>query len=171
MTIAGTGHRPNKLGYEYDLKGPITKLIEENITLFINKYKPNDIISGMALGFDQILAIVAIKHKIRLRAAIPFEGQELAWPVSSQQLYKKILTHVAEKDKIPLFGKGYAPWKMQKRNEWMVDQLVNSDDLLLGCYDGTHGGTQNCIMYALDKQINPFIIDPHKGTLKRFKPC
>lgn len=33
---------------------------------------------------------------------------------------------------------------MQKRNEWMVDRI----DELLAIYNGTPGGTKNCIDYA-----------------------
>lgn len=41
----------------------------------------------------------------------------------------------------------YAAWKMQKRNEWMV----NNCDILLAIWDGTNGGTKNCIDYAISK--------------------
>ena len=45
---------------------------------------------------------------------------------------------------------------MQKRNEEMVDRC----DLLIGVWDGSKGGTYNCINYAIDHgreivRINP----------------
>ena len=47
---------------------------------------------------------------------------------------------------------------MQKRNEYMVDKC----DILLAVWDGSAGGTNNCVKYArkLDKEI--IIIDPRK---------
>ena len=39
---------------------------------------------------------------------------------------------------------GYAAWKMQVRNKWMVD----NSDLVLALWNGTDGGTANCVRYA-----------------------
>jgi uncharacterized phage-like protein YoqJ len=33
---------------------------------------------------------------------------------------------------------------LQKRNEWMVDHC----DLLIAVWDGSEGGTANCVRYA-----------------------
>lgn len=53
----------------------------------------------------------------------------------------------------------YYPAKMQKRNEYMVD----NSDIVIAVWDGTKGGTYNCVKYAqkLEKkiiQINPKLI-------------
>lgn len=39
---------------------------------------------------------------------------------------------------------GYGVEKMQVRNEWMVDHC----DLLVALWDGSSGGTGNCVRYA-----------------------
>jgi uncharacterized phage-like protein YoqJ len=39
---------------------------------------------------------------------------------------------------------GYEPWKMQVRNEWMIDRC----DVLLALWDGSRGGTANCCWCA-----------------------
>src|SRR3546814_16271306 len=39
---------------------------------------------------------------------------------------------------------GYAAWKLQKRNEWMVDHA----DELVALWDGSRSGTGNCVAYA-----------------------
>ena len=39
---------------------------------------------------------------------------------------------------------GYAAWKMQKRNEWMADKATR----IVALWDGSPGGTANCIAYA-----------------------
>ena len=47
---------------------------------------------------------------------------------------------------------GYAGWKMQERNKWMVDHC----DEVLALWNGTSGGTSNCVAYAnkIGKPIN-----------------
>ena len=42
----------------------------------------------------------------------------------------------------------YHPAKMQKRNEFMVDNC----DILIALWNGTSGGTKNCINYAKKKE-------------------
>jgi uncharacterized phage-like protein YoqJ len=143
MRIALTGHRPNKLGNEYDMDGPISNYLREEFDKILLTREPRTIISGMALGADTIWAITGLYHGIQVIAAIPFLGQEKAWPETSQWQYHQILKH---KKVIPTYicGESYAAWKMQKRNEWMVDHC----DLLIAVFDGSTGGTKNCMDYA-----------------------
>lgn len=141
MKIAGTGHRPDKLGGY----GPSTKI---HLVRFagrcLREIQPEILISGMAQGWDQALACAAIRCNIPFWAAIPCDGQELAWPEESQQEYHKLLEQ-AEK-KIVVCPGPYAVWKMQKRNEWMVDAV--QDGAVLALWDGSPGGTANCVRYA-----------------------
>lgn len=145
MIVAGTGHRPDKLGgYGKSVKARLEVLAIDWITL----HKPTQIISGMALGWDQALAEAALELNIPLIAAVPFEGQEMAWPRESQERYRELLAGAKE---VKIVSKdGYAAWKMQRRNEWMVDRC----ELLLALWDGSSGGTANCIRYAR-QQVTP----------------
>ena len=139
MRVAGTGHRPDKLGgYGKSVKARLEVLAIDWITL----NKPSLVISGMALGWDQALAEAALEVKVPLLAAIPFEGQEASWPDEGQRRYREILA-AAQEVKVVSQG-GYAAYKMQRRNEWMVDHC----DLVLALWDGSSGGTGNCIRYA-----------------------
>lgn len=54
MIIAVTGHRPDKLGNEYSMDGPYLKYIAEQFDSIIERCKPKEGISGMALGVDMI---------------------------------------------------------------------------------------------------------------------
>lgn len=155
MIIAVTGHRPSKLNQEYDMRGPVSDYISDQFDLCIKKYKPEEGISGMALGVDMLWAISILYHEIPLRAAVPFKGQELAWPEKSQHLYHKILNHKLT-TVVYVCEPGYENWKMQKRNEYMVNESTR----LIGVWDQTPGGTANCIKYAnkVKKQID--FIDP-----------
>jgi uncharacterized phage-like protein YoqJ len=151
--VAFTGHRPNKLPNKetgYKLPNPTYIHVCQQIEKTLLELKPEKIITGMALGIDQWAASVAIKLNIPFLAAIPFEGQEKAWPFSSQKTYFRLLSKAA--DKVISCPGEYAAYKMQIRNEWMV----NNCDILIAVWDGTPGGTGNCINYA--KSINKEII-------------
>lgn len=142
MILAFTGHRPDKLGgYDISNNSKYWEIVDKTRE-YLLKLKPTAVISGMALGFDQWAANVALGLNIKLIAAIPFRGQELRWPIKSQDNYKQLL---ARASKIEIICPGnYAAWKMQKRNEWMI----NNSDAVLACWDGSEGGTANCYRYA-----------------------
>ena len=158
MTVAFTGNRPNKLGNEYDMDGPISTYISEEIDKVLVRLRPKSAVDGLALGVDTIAAICCLYRKIPVTAAIPFKGQELAWPEPSQVIYNKILSHKLVTKRY-ICEPGYAAWKMQRRNEWMVDNC----NMLIAVWDGTSGGTENCIKYAKKKGRDIIYIDPKKA--------
>ena len=66
----------------------------------------------------------------------------------SQQIYEEILSKA---DKVTLVSdKEYEPSVMQKRNEFMVD----NSDLVVAVWNGTSGGTANCLAYMILKDNN-----------------
>lgn len=139
LIVAGTGHRPNKLGgYGDAVLGALFRLAKKELQAI----GPTKVISGLALGWDTALALAALRLKIPLVAAVPFKGQELIWPEPSQARYRKLIEMAA--DVRVISSGGYAAWKLQRRNEWMVDHC----NILLALWDGTSGGTGNCIRYA-----------------------
>jgi uncharacterized phage-like protein YoqJ len=151
--VAFTGHRPDKIG-GYDLPNPTYMHVCQEIDRVLRELKPDKVISGMALGVDQWAANVALKLNIPFIAAVPFLGQEGKWPNKSQQLYKKMLEKAAE---IVIVSEGgYAASKLQIRNEWMVDRC----DVLVAVFDGTSGGTANCVTYAKGKGKEIVFIKP-----------
>jgi uncharacterized phage-like protein YoqJ len=159
-TLAGTGHRPNKLGgYK---PNPISLYVRASIAEVLQAEQPDEVISGMALGFDMWLAEIAIEQGIPLIAAMPFIEQASAWPIESQRQHEALLAKAKKVISIVDRPAGYAAWKMHRRNEWMVDHC----DVLLACYDGSQsGGTFNCLQYAQRKGVRIIEIDPRKATL------
>lgn len=141
MKIAFTGHRPDKLG-GYKDDNPIKKLVVDKIVELLKKYQPEEVIVGMAVGVDQWAAEACLKLGIPFVAAIPFAGQESRWPKASQDRYRFLLSKA--KETVTVCSGGYAAWKMQTRNEWMVDDA----DLVIAVWDGSSGGTANCVSYA-----------------------
>lgn len=139
MILAGTGHRPDKLGGYGKEAAQHLRAVATKALKYMN---PDAVISGMALGWDTALAQAALTLRINLIAAIPFEGQEKMWPEESRLMYKKIISRAD--DVRYICDPGYAPWKMQRRNEWMVDHSHG----VIALWDGSEGGTGNCIRYA-----------------------
>lgn len=140
MIWSFTGHRPDKLGgYE---RSPLQEAIRATIKVILTEMRPDMVISGMAIGIDQMVAELAIETGIPFTAALPFRGQESRWPHQAQAHYQKLL---ASAHKIQYCSEpGYNPYKMQVRNQWMVD----NSDLLIAVWDGSTGGTYNCVKYA-----------------------
>ena len=112
----------------------------------------------MALGWDQWAAGVCIELQIPFIAAVPFLGQEKVWPQVSKDIYHALLKKAVET--VIVCEGSYANWKMQKRNEWMVDHC----DKLIACYNGDlSGGTYNCVKYAQDQNKEIIVINPNKA--------
>ena len=160
-SVSFTGHRPNKLG-GYDES--VEKIVDiKNALLYkiIIAYEKGytNFISGMAIGVDTWGAEAVIKLKnelpnITLTSAIPFDGQADRWPVQTSKRYYNILDNA---DTIHyVCDAGYATWKMQRRNEWMVD----NSNLVIAVWDGTSGGTGHCVEYAKSKECEIWRIEP-----------
>ena len=156
MVIAITGHRPNKFGNDYDLTSPLILNIRKELVNIWYDLKPEYMISGMALGIDTLWAQIAIEagEPYKLIAAVPFKGQEKMWPKKSQDEYFRLLNKAHEI--VYVSEPGYAAWKMQKRNEWMVDNC----DKLIAVWDESEGGTANCVKYAKKKEKEIIHINP-----------
>ncbi len=143
MIVAFTGHRPDKL------EG-LASSVSDAIRWFLVRTGPERAISGMALGVDQLAAAWCRILRIPWIAAIPFPGQDVRWSGQQRKQYEKLLEDASD---IVVLDKEYHPWSFQKRNEWMVD----NSELLASVWDGSAGGTANCVRYAesIGRKIEP----------------
>lgn len=149
-TFCFTGHRPNKLyGYnKSEFKNiAIRNAIKDAIKLLYIKHNIRNFISGMALGVDQWAAEIVLELKeaypdIKLIAAIPCRDHSSKWPQKSRDEYNNILDKCDYR--VMVNKMRYFPQCMQIRNEWMVDRSIGQ----IAVWDGTSGGTGNCIKYA-----------------------
>jgi uncharacterized phage-like protein YoqJ len=151
--IAFTGHRPDKIG-GYDVPNPTSLKICNKIEQQLIQIKPTLVLSGMALGVDTWAAWISVGLGIPFIAVIPFKGFESRWNDKAKAAFYELLSLSAGVKYVS--EPGYAPWKMQKRNEWLVDNC----DAIIGIHNGTLGGTHNCLRYAERKEkliirINP----------------
>lgn len=143
--IAVTGHRPPKADLVYGRGSANTHIYTPMTHLFGTALEVDPgvkVITGMALGIDQLVAEACIEVGVPFTAAIPFRGQQSRWPAEGQQWYHWLLDH-AHKVIVVSEG-GFTRESMQVRNEWMVDHA----DRLWAWWDGSRGGTSNCIRYA-----------------------
>jgi len=153
MIVCFTGHRPQSVG-GFTIPNPTYDHICKEIKRVLKEVKPQKAISGMALGIDTWSAEICNELNIPWVAAIPFKGQEYIWPQESQSKYYQLLSLAAE---IVIVSEGgYEPWKMQKRNEWMVDNA----DAVIGVWNGSPGGTANCMRYAHQQNKMIYRISP-----------
>lgn len=160
MKIAITGHRPNKLDNDYELTSPLAEGIRFEIGATIDRLLKEKhlqwsdlvFISGMALGVDTLFALIAVHKNIPFIAAVPCASQPDQWPERSRKKYKTLLALAKQVHTVAF---GYSAEVMQKRNEWMVDNC----DLIIAVWDGSTGGTCNCIRYAQKVGKELIIID------------
>lgn len=161
-----TGHRPQSLG-SFDPKSKDNKkmiwaihdiivdhIVNKNVSIFI---------SGMALGIDiwSAKTVLYLKEKyphIKLICAIPCKEQFKKWSKADKEEWLKVvkqadLTYYVSTE-------NYTAWCMDVRNKWMV----NNAKYVIAVFDGTKGGTQNCINDAI--KANKIITTLHPKTLE-----
>lgn len=162
-----TGHRPTKLGGYNNIAQhtAIQKTLEYYIYEFYTKYNCTEFISGGAIGADQIFAkaVIFIRDTysfadMTLVIAKPFPSQSSKWPVQSRQEFEGIC---AKADTVlDVSDDPYSPAKMQIRNVWMVDRVKSTKGTCIALYDGSGGGTNNCIKYAQSAGVQVMVIHP-----------
>lgn len=178
-TLCFTGHRPNKLGNCYSLASNQSKYIKDKLEpVLIDLIEDENIerfISGGAIGFDQIAfwTVNGLKKayypNIKNIVAVPFKNQAIKWnDRETQQWYKRML-EVADEviyvDELPDYRVDgvsvgeYHVAKMQKRNEYMVDH----SRIVVAAWDGTKGGTGNCVRYTRKEGKTLYTLKPQYG--------
>lgn len=155
-----TGHRPPKIG-GYDWNAPKRKhlraAIAEKLISAQNKFGNILLITGGALGTDQDAAAVAHMLDIPFYLFAPCKNQHKKWPNESKEIYAR-LSNAADNIHFTHDGDYPGAWVLQKRNQEMVDVA----DYGLAVYDGSSGGTANCLEYAAKKGVKVVNIDPSK---------
>jgi len=183
ITVCFTGHRPDKLGgynWRTSKNKRIMEVLRSKIIEVINCTEPNinnfKFIFGAALGIDQMafeicydLKYSTLKFnpcKIELELAIPFEKQPSKWfnkedidRFYTHQQQADIITHVDMIEGYEYKGVSegeYHPAKMQIRNKFMV----NNSDIVIAVWNGSKGGTANCVNYAKKQDKEIIVINP-----------
>lgn len=145
--VSFTGHRPDKLG-GYGNRQQVEDFAKSVIGAMVSIGTLDKAIVGMALGWDQAVAVACIHHRVPFIAAVPFNGHHYRWPIRSQKRYEALLEQAAE-TVVVSSGRPEEPWEattmLHERDHWMVDRserlcaLWNSDKA---------GGTFKTVKYA-----------------------
>ena len=148
LTCCFTGHRllpREKLpGILMRLSAQVDALIAQGVTRFI---------SGGALGFDQLAALVVLNKRedenkpIELIIAQPCRDQSKAWSDKEKQVYENILSQA---DEVVCLSEHYFNGCMQIRNRYMVDHA----DHVIACMERLQGGTAQTVRYAVQKGLD-----------------
>lgn len=185
LKIAFTGKRPGKYS-DYNLGTMRNRQIVSDLETYLlrlNKQVPiEEVYTGGALGFDThaFMAVAKVNKKLRTtidgksyhqiitNLCIPFENQSMKWRDRDKEIYnqmKRFSDVVHYVDTIPAYSDKntkvgvYSGYKMQKRNEFMIDNC----NLLIAFWDYEEsGGTWNAIKYAKSKGIEVKIIDARR---------
>lgn len=184
MKICFTGPRLYKIGYPDDWKDArvvaLILKIKEVVESIMNNNpteKEFHFITGGALGIDQIAFAICDKLKkadkrIRTEVAVPFTMQLLEWTPEQKYKYTGFLKRADQISYVDTSEKynpklvnlgGFAPFKYQARNEYMVDQ----SEIVIAIYDGKAGqngdssGTYNCLKYATQQKRSIIYINPY----------
>jgi uncharacterized phage-like protein YoqJ len=166
MNLGITGHRPHKLG-GYNEYTNLCWPIQHKMETFFSWKAPERIVSGMALGADQWAVVVALKLGIKVTALIPCKDQDRLWPPAARAMYSALLASIElGGGKIEYVSdKPYDKWCMVNRNK----EIVNNASEMLAVWDGTKGGTGNCVKLALNDGLKVTVLDPNTMEFKELE--
>ena len=106
--------------------------LEKRIKDYLDFHKDDIkyVLTGMALGFDQIVAQICIDLEIPFKAYIPFEGQEDKWGEYEKLMYNESLDKAIE-IKIKIYADRPAKTAYHIRNAG----IVKDSDKIICLYD------------------------------------
>lgn len=143
LVLAVTGHRPQKLGgFGANVETRLRSFAKSEI----ERCAPATVITGMALGWDQAIGWSCVELDIPFVAAVPFNRQDSKWNADARKHYRLLLSLAS--DVVIVSPGGFSVPKMHARNRYMVDRGT----CVLALWDGSAGGTANCVGYALMKK-------------------
>jgi len=132
IKIAFTGHRYLSIS---QVESYLEKLHED--------YPDAIWITGGAVGLDSIAASFAMAHGIRLWLILPFPIHVMSkyWTADQKRCIQDCWDYA---EKTSVLAPAYDVSIYQRRNERMVDL----SDMVAAFWDGSSGGTGNCVRYA-----------------------
>lgn len=162
ISLGITGHRPDKLGgYGFS---SLSHQIKWKMELFFVEKNPIRVISGMALGTDQWAVEVALKLNIPVLALIPCLDQERFWPPQAKAYYRELMDNIRRRDGQVEYvsAQPYSHGCMNRRNQ----ALVEASSEILAVWDGSKGGTSDCVRKARHSGLPITILNPNTMEFK-----
>lgn len=152
-TCCFTGHRAEKLPWKHNETDPRCRMLKKQLSDVLRSLYDSGcrhFICGMATGCDMYFgeAVVSLRSErddVTLEGAVPFEGQSDKWDEATRRRYFRL---AEECDRLTVLHSCYTPDCMMDRNRYMVDNA----DVLVAAYNGSPGGTQATMLYAMRRQ-------------------
>ena len=160
-TCCFTGHRPDKLPWGLNEGDPRCAALKASLAralegLYRRGFR--HFISGMAMGCDLYFAQGALELRARLpdvtvEGAVPCPTQASRWPEPLRRRWRAILDAC---DLETVVQQNYDRSCMLRRDRYMVDRSA----AVLAVFNGTPGGTQYTLNYAMDQGREILLLDP-----------
>lgn len=149
--VAFTDHRIQNLRDPVTVRAKIARFL----SLQHEEHSDLMVISGGALGVDQLAAEEAQRQAIPVIFILPFPVSVISarWRSKDWEHLKALVTKATAAYQIQ---KGFSFDAYQLRNEAMA----NHCDLLCAVFSGLPGGTANCIRYAEEQGTNIHMTSP-----------
>jgi hypothetical protein len=137
--LSVTGHRPPRLG---GYGQHVTQRLDSLALRTVAAMRPDRLVTGMALGWDQACARAALALDIPYEAIVPgtIGGYEQLWPPAARAEFNRLLA-LAGRVEIRAYMGGA---EIKDRNE----RVVELGTWLLSLWDGTPSGTGNTVEMA-----------------------
>ena len=150
ITCCFTGHRAAKLPWGFHETDPRCITLKQQIYDTVEAVYDSGVshfICGMANGCDMYFGEAVLRLKqtypdVILEAAIPYSGQAEYWKEPEKSRWQRLYDN---SDYITVVSQEYTRECMNKRNRYMVDR----SSVLIAAYNGSKGGTQNTMLYAI----------------------
>lgn len=161
QTCCFTGHRPDKLPWGLNEDDPRCAALKSALLRELDRLYRRGLrhfISGMAMGCDLYFAEAALTLRrsrpgLTVEGAVPCPTQAQRWPEPLRRRWQDILSRC---DLETVVQQHYDRFCMHRRDRYMVDRSA----VVLAVFDGTPGGTQYTLNYAMDKEREVLLLDP-----------
>lgn len=160
-TCCFTGHRPDKLPWGLDEQDSRCVALKQTIAremegLYLRGFR--HFISGMAQGCDLYFVEAALSLRERypdvsVEGAVPCPTQADRWPAEIRRRWRAALDAC---DLETVVQQHYDRFCMHRRDRYLVDRSA----AILAVFDGTSGGTQYTLNYAMNRRLDILLLDP-----------
>jgi uncharacterized phage-like protein YoqJ len=156
VIAAITGHRPEKIHN--------WQFVEHQLYLAYKDQGVTTVIQGMAAGVDLTAAKIAYRNNIPFWCARPWAGHK---PRNADVIsYEKALKFAEKVIDVNDSETYPGAWVYDVRNKWMVAH----GEMLIAVWDGTSGGTANCVKDGVKKGMPIWRIDPATHDVGWYEP-
>jgi hypothetical protein len=160
LTLSVSGRRNGGPAYE--------EHSADQLGLWIDRLRPDTVMSGMTLGVDMLGAELALDRDRALHAVIPGEWQTNRWNQDERAQWRALLSQarrlkVIDTGDLPggQRSQSYALGMYQQRNHW----IATHSTLTLVCWDGVpSGGTYSMLRICREVNQPVLLVEPGHPT-------